>query len=217
MKKLIVYLLDINIFKKGENFSKYYQFLSDYRKNKINGIKGDKDKLLSLGAGVLLDFALKKYNLNEKDMEYSFNDNNKPYFFSYPFIFFNISHSKEKVVLVVSDIEVGCDIEYIKNANLSMAKRFFSEYENKYLFSLEESARNREFFKLWVAKESVVKACGKGLKIPLSSFTCDLLKNTTKIENELYFYKEVHCFDDYICFMSCKEDFEVEKIDLKLT
>lgn len=44
----------------AEKFQKYYSCMSDYRKSKIDRMKMEKDKLLSLSAGILLDSCLKK-------------------------------------------------------------------------------------------------------------------------------------------------------------
>lgn len=74
---------------------------------------------------------------------------------------FNISHSKDYVVMVVSDkYTVGIDIQHIKPTIKLGASRplLFSDKEWQLV---NNSARN--FYLLWVKKESLLKAIGFGL------------------------------------------------------
>ena len=63
----------------AEKFQKYYSCMSDYRRSKIDRMKMEKDKLLSLSAGILLDSCLKKLGLRERSMEYALGKNEKPF------------------------------------------------------------------------------------------------------------------------------------------
>ena len=77
---------------------------------------------------------------------------------------------------VVSDVEVGCDIEKIQKVRWKLAKRFFSEGEYDILEKLKEEKREKEespeaveelFTRFWVLRESYVKKTGEGLGISL--------------------------------------------------
>ena len=49
-----------------------------------------------------------------------------------------------------------------------LAKRFFTESENERLAASD--APDEEFCRIWVVKESYIKATGMGFKTPLESF-----------------------------------------------
>lgn len=87
--------------------------------------------------------------------------------------FFNLSHSGEWISLIWStrNLSLGVDVERIKPMELGIAERFFTRQEYADLMSLGEMERLERFFQLWTLKESYIKARGKGLAIPLDSFT----------------------------------------------
>ncbi len=95
----------------------------------------------------------------------------KPILADHPDYHFNISHSGSWIVLAQHPSEVGVDVEMIRPINLRIAKRHFSATETADLLAQPAAERLRYFFDLWTLKESYVKAIGKGLRIPLSSFT----------------------------------------------
>lgn len=90
---------------------------------KIKRYKFKNDKILSLGAAILLDIGLKR--IWERNIKIIHNDYGKPYFKDFEKINFNISHSGEYVVCCFSDKEIGVDIEKIRNHNIEIAKSFF--------------------------------------------------------------------------------------------
>jgi 4'-phosphopantetheinyl transferase len=65
----------------------------------------------------------------------------------------------------------GIDIEKVRPnvENLAIAERFFSANETEWLRSRSSDQRALGFFRLWSVKESILKADGKGMTIPLSS------------------------------------------------
>ena len=83
-------------------------------------------------------------------------------------LFFNVSHAGDYVVGVLSDCEVGCDIEKNANAPLEVAEHYFYHSELAYI----KAAKNKDkaFFTLWTLKESYMKMTGRGMSLPLDSF-----------------------------------------------
>ena len=91
----------------------------------------------------------------------------KPYLKDWPGVQFNLSHSGGWGVCAVSAAPVGVDVELCRPLKQEVAKRFFTATEQGFL------ARRppEEFFRLWTRKESFTKALGKGLTLPLDSFS----------------------------------------------
>lgn len=86
-------------------------------------------------------------------------------------VHFSLSHSGDRAVLAVSDAEVGADVERLRCFDhLALARRYFHPTEVAALLDLEGEAQRWAFFLTWTLKESVVKALGLGLSVPLDSF-----------------------------------------------
>lgn len=93
-------------------------------------------------------------------------------------LYFNLSHSADKVVLAVSRFEdIGVDIECARKPRrvAAIAQRYFSGKETAEIFSLPEDQQQSRFYDLWTLKEAYIKACGMGLAIPLQHFSYGFL------------------------------------------
>ena len=91
----------------------------------------------------------------------------KPYLPGYPGLHFNLSHSGPWGVCALSKAPVGVDVELVRPLRYDLARRFFTPGEQAWLRGRPEG----EFFRLWTRKESFLKALGKGLTLPLDSFS----------------------------------------------
>lgn len=85
---------------------------------------------------------------------------------------FNLSHSGRWVVIAWADRPVGVDVETVlmNESKESLARRFFHEDEQSYLFSAHGQERAHRFFEIWTKKESYLKYLGTGIDRPLDSF-----------------------------------------------
>ncbi|MCI6008188.1 4'-phosphopantetheinyl transferase family protein [Oscillospiraceae bacterium LCP25S3_E10] len=203
----------------AEKFQKYYSCMSDYRKSKIDRMKMEKDKLLSLSAGILLDSCLKKLGLREKSMEYALGKNEKPFFANAQGIYFNISHSGTYAVCSFSENEIGCDIEKIESADIKIAERFFTESEYSYILSGENTEeRNYRFIRLWTLKESCLKYKGVGLCGGLNSFEIGFIHNRPVILNndEKLYLKEYEVDGYCVSVASGSNSFSHSLVEVRL-
>lgn len=77
---------------------------------------------------------------------------------------FNISHSCGRSVCVLSEKEVGVDIEFCKKVrNFDyIAKHFFCAGEQKRYFGAKSSAE--EFYRIWTRKEALLKKCAGNIE-----------------------------------------------------
>lgn len=217
-----IFYADTKPLNDDETFSSFYEKVSARRQKKINSFRFRKDKNLCLGASALLDVGLRESGLTEKEMIYSEQKNQKPFFTNHPEIFFNISHSGNYAAAAFSDSEIGIDIEKIKDADLKIAKRFFAEEEYKYLEKISDKEKqNREFYRLWTLKESFMKVTGLGMSLPLNEFCIhinDIISVTCdRVNNDFYFY-EYDGIDGFclsVCSVNKNEKTEFIKISLK--
>ncbi len=200
MNSVKVYVADTKPLENTELFNSLYSLVSVQRQEKINRIAFNKDKRLSLGAELLLKKALSDIGIS--DYEFSYGENGKPFIKCKENIFFNLSHSGERVMCAVSSKEVGCDVEKVKSVNLKIAKRFFfaEEYEAIRAQKTPEEQKDM-FFRLWTLKESFMKVTGLGMQLPLDSFCVALNDNgvslTQSFSNENYYLKEYFLEKDY--------------------
>ena len=119
------------------------------------------DQIRCLTAGLLLRMAF-----GERIPEMRENTQGKPYLPLGPF--FNLSHSGTYVVLGVSEHEIGVDIEQIAPFDDRVARRCYTEKELAWLYAQNNT---EAFYRLWTAKESIMKATGLGFTLPPESFS----------------------------------------------
>jgi 4'-phosphopantetheinyl transferase len=88
---------------------------------------------------------------------------------------FNLSHTEGLIVCAFTKGHaLGVDVENVTREGgetIKIANRYFSPSEHQQLIALPEEKQNDRFFDLWTLKESYIKACGKGLAIPLDEFS----------------------------------------------
>lgn len=130
------------------------------RMNRAKKFLRKEDRLLCMGAGVLLHVVL---GLAEEDIY--LNEYGKPLCKNSK-ICFNLSHGGDYAVLAADSDTVGIDVEKISEKHVSVAEKVFTEEELQWM---RAEPLNR-FCTLWTLKESAVKATGRGLGQELSSF-----------------------------------------------
>lgn len=158
------------------------QTLPPSRREKLDALRAPEARRLSLGAGLLLNYALAAEGLSPMDC--ALTEYGKPYFPALPDFHFSLSHSADRVLCAVSPAPVGCDVEGTGRYNPKLAERCFHPDESAWLFSLPEAERPDGFLRLWTCKESFIKAVGLGLGMPLRDFAvsfgdCVTLRQST--------------------------------------
>ena len=95
---------------------------------------------------------------------------------------FNLSHSGGLVAcLVTLGVDVGVDVESTQRDldMVRLAARFFSPEEAGVVRSLAGPEQRERFFAYWTLKEAYLKACGRGLSIPLRQVSFRLAPDDT--------------------------------------
>lgn len=170
-----------------DRYEQVFNSLPKHRQEKILKYKEKNDRLLSLASGYLFKKALADFGLNEYEDRIVYNEYGKPYIKNNP-IYFSISHSSDMAYLVLSDCEVGCDIERVDDRKyMELAKRFFCDEEYQFLKDSKES--KNDFFKLWTIKEAYLKEKGTGLYKNLNSFCVYI--NKKEINNSIIIKSEI--------------------------
>lgn len=135
--------------------------LSSYRLGRLERIKPSGQRALSFGAELLLIESLKTLGEPELPLDIYTGPGGKPGLREGPC--FSLSHSGELVFCALSDVQVGCDVQKLPEAEPSprLLERCLCERERR-LYS--ESENKRELFTvLWGLKESYAKMDGAGL------------------------------------------------------
>ncbi|MBQ8598008.1 MAG: 4'-phosphopantetheinyl transferase superfamily protein [Lachnospiraceae bacterium] len=159
-------------------FEKCLNNLEERRKEKVLRTGDQISQVRSLATGELLHLAASRYlgvfsNRTEMVFETEVQPGGKPYLKEYPQIHFNLSHSGDYVCCAIGDVPVGVDIQKHVSVKAGLAKRFFTEAENRMLDGLDAQEREMLFFRMWSIKESYIKFTGQGMKQGIDTFEID--------------------------------------------
>ncbi len=168
-------------------------YLSEDRRQKVERFLQKDDKVRSLAAGLLLRYVL-------GDIAISYGKYGKPYAENADF--FSIAHSGDYVVLAVSAWPVGIDVEEIVPFDADMVHTCCTVEERTWLS--QEKAQC--FYKLWTAKESIMKATGRGFALnPADICVLPLCNGTTVSADESLWHLYWHSLPRHkLCLASAK-------------
>ncbi|WP_440068647.1 4'-phosphopantetheinyl transferase family protein [Streptosporangium sp. OZ121] len=139
------------------------------------------DRKRCLAAGVLLRYALlERHGLPVRDLVVARNEFGKPFLVNRPGLHFNLSHSGRWVACATSATEIGVDIEHTSAGAVDIAHRFTPD-EHAYISAAPAGARARRLVQIWTLKESYVKYLGRGLNVPLNSFSVSARDRRPKV------------------------------------
>lgn len=160
-----VYLLEL--FKPSNDvYVKMLDFVSEEKREKIANIKSSENQLQTLMAEVLLRVILcTRFGMENKNIAFNRDSNGKPYL-NKEQVHFNISHSKNQVAVAISQRNVGVDLEKIRDVNVKLIERYFTEKEKEYI-SINKINWQTRFFEVWTKKEAFLKMSGLGIRVKL--------------------------------------------------
>ena len=164
--------------------ARYSELLSSEEKEMRRRFHFEKDRKRYLCTRALVRSVLSEYApVAPREWEFESNAFDKPEIRStnrhIPPLRFNLTHSDKLIACAVTlKNNIGVDIENtVRSADfLKIADRHFSPREIFDLNSIPVHQRETKFFEYWTLKEAYIKACGKGLQIPLDVFTMDLTR-----------------------------------------
>ena len=203
----LVYTADISALADPAVFDRLLVEVPECRREKIMRFKFPGGRMQSLGVGLLLRQACRDFGIEGADGNIVIGENGKPAFRDKPEVHFNLSHSKERVMCVVSPYEVGCDVERVREGRSRLAQRFFKESENAWIRSFPEGeAQDIAFCRLWTLKECYMKVTGCGMALSPDKFTLVVTPEGIELEHDgpkpQYSFRELF-FDDGYRYAYC--------------
>lgn len=153
-----------------EPFDQIVEVVSARRRERIKNTKCIIDKKLSLYSEIIVrDLICSNLKISNKRIDFCYSKYGKPYLSESNF-HFNISHTRNAVVVAISDVSVGIDIERIGRYNSDIAMRCYTKNEHDYLHEVSDIEAQKRFYEIWTRKEAYTKYTGEGLLKPFHSF-----------------------------------------------
>lgn len=160
----------------------------------------DKDRFLYVTAHSLLRTVLSNYaGLKPDEWLFQRNQYGKPFIVNpgFEWLRFNLSHTHGLAACAITNGKnIGIDVERYDRMDdpSGIAQRYFSKRESTDLAILSNEEKRKRFIEIWTAKEAYIKAVGKGLSIPLNSFSI-LPKYDGKLHYQIEFEWETQNTD----------------------
>lgn len=216
----MVEIFGINIVEslKKRNITELVKLISPDRRKRAMRFCHLQDTYRTVLGELLIRYALcSKGGYLNRELIFDFTAGSKPKLLFPHNIHFNLSHSGDWVVCAVSSQAIGIDIECLGKVDLRIAKRFFTDKENAQL-SAQVSVKELQqcFYRLWTLKESYVKADGRGLLLPMRTFTIILNEQQIILETEQQLqdclFKSYQVSDKYLAAICSIEKTECQDI-----
>lgn len=157
----------------------------------------------SLFGKLLLQLALRRGDHPGDLTALQYGAADKPYLEGGPA--FNLSHSGNRVVCVLGRQErVGIDLEAISDLAIDDLRTQFTPSEWQRITG--STAPLTTFYRYWTAKESLIKADGRGLQIPLDELEVGdaVPEEGILIGGQRWFIREMEDFSGYACHIACE-------------
>lgn len=153
-------------------YAEQMEAVSWERRVRIISSKLVPDKKRSLAAEMLMRICAHKWlGIPAKKVQFRRNPYGRPYVPNVRHFHFNVSHAGDYVAIVAARNTVGVDLERIRDMDQSIIKRFYTPAEREYCARACDADRQAAETQIWTLKESYIKARGKGLSLPLDSFS----------------------------------------------
>ncbi|TDS13866.1 4'-phosphopantetheinyl transferase family protein [Sphingobacterium paludis] len=190
---LTLYYSKLDLKTRDEDFMSNLLVLPLAIQQRILKLKSIEEQCSSLTGYLLLRNGLKEQALRPSLDTLKYTEYGKPYFDED--IQFNISHSHNHVVCAFSTQgKVGVDIERIRPIDYRNFKKVFREDEWSRIKSSADPVQT--FFHIWTAKESILKADGRGLNAPLRNIFIGI--DHCKLEGALWYCRTIPLFESFI-------------------
>lgn len=178
-----------------EELENCFQHIEKEKQEKIKRYRDSLAQKLSIGGEWLAKKLLSDYNkISPYDIIISRDELGNPFTPNFQEIFFSISHSENFVAAVISNRQVGIDIEKLRFLSVKASKKICCDEEIYYIFGKKRADIDfdskqppdviKRFLEIWTAKEAYYKCIGTGIKNPktFNVLSCNI--NLNKFEEK---------------------------------
>jgi 4'-phosphopantetheinyl transferase len=129
------------------------------------------DRKLSVAVYLLLRLALMEKHGIDELVAFAYGENGKPFLRDHSHIHFNLSHCGCAAACVISDGEVGVDVQEIAPVSDGLAQRVLTAKE--YAGYKASPHPDELFCEIWTMKESLLKRTSRGIAADLTALAAD--------------------------------------------
>lgn len=194
-----IYFLDLTKF----DYDLFIDNIEEDKKESILKYKNENKKREKIASLVLL-----KKIFSLQNLDFSYGDLGKPYLKNSNF-FFNVSHTKDALVIVKGEKELGIDIEKERNIDSRKLDLLNKKVSTKALNS-------SEFLKEWTIKESYLKLLGLGIGTNLKNINIDYENKKVFLKGYKEAFFETFSYHDNIISISLydKYSYVIENVQI---
>ncbi len=176
--------------------------VSEYRYNKILSAKKDSQAMINAARVLAAGFA--EFGISEREVDYGFSENGKPFPINFPSVHFSLAHSDNFAIVAFSDKKIGIDCE-------NKERKISSEIITRFFSEREAEAFSGDMLTLWVSKEAAVKLSGKGFALGREDYEIPHFDAELELDN-LYLRKlDLEGYLSVLC-ASQKDEVLIKKI-----
>ena len=121
---------------------------------------------------------------------------------------FNVTHSHNLIIYAESDVNVGIDVELIKQSDDRIRKYISNDHEYEFI------KNDEDFYRIWTSKESLVKCYGSGLVDDIKAIPAIPINGRKFYKNEKFYTRNLK-YNNFIISITINKDeyFEISYID----
>ena len=174
------------------------------------------DQYRFLAGRLLLKYLLNTFfSINDPDIlnKIQFGENGRPFIPCQ--VDFNISHSGNLVICAAATGKIGIDVEWIRPIDIDEFNQTLSENQRRLIGESPDPLKM--FYRIWAAKESVIKLTGDGIQMPLNEIHSDF--TTANFNDKSFFLYEINIDPHYTCFLASHkkdEDYLIRENELEV-
>ncbi len=196
--KVLIFYTHFNTPLPTDSWQFYISPLPHYLQQKINRFRRWQDQHASLLGKLLLQQALSQVGYPSDSLyRLQYNEYNRPFLDKH--VDFNISHAGEYVICaIILDGRLGIDIEAIRIIDLADFYHYMTPQQWQAITNSWDTFE--VFYNYWTIKESVIKAEGRGLSIPLQDIHIEA--GQARLYDHNWFIKPLKIDSRYACHLA---------------